>query len=309
MPSLETAASARVSRAAPLSFVPPLLPTLVSEPPVGDGWMHEIKHDGYRTLLIVERKRARAFTRRGLDWTENYAPICAAAEMLPCKAAILDGETVVQDERGVADFHALRRAIGSGGQGIVFFAFDLLHLDGRDLRGRPLAERRTLLRNVLGASGSKSPLQFSDHYEGDAKAFFDAVAKTGLEGIVSKRATSRYRSGQSTAWQKTKCEAEGEFVVVGAEPNPGGAPYALLAREEPGGLVYAGAAFVTLPADARKRFWTRSEQIKIPKPVRAAGLDTRKRKVSWFKPEIRVKAKHLRGGDMLRHARLTGLLS
>jgi hypothetical protein len=89
--------------------------------------------------------------------------------------------------------------------------------------------------------------------------------------------------------------------VAGAEPNPGGAPYALLAREEPDGLVYAGAAFVTLPADARERFWTRSEKIKIAKPVPARGLDARKRKVSWFRPDMRVKAKHLRGGDMLRH--------
>src|SRR5687768_1871055 len=96
--------------------------------------------------------------------------------------------------------------------------------------------------------------------------------------------------------------------LVSSEPNPGGAPYALLAREEGGELVYAGAAFVTLPAAARERFWTRSEQIKIPKPVRTEGLDTRKRKVSWFKPVMRVRAKHLRGGDMLRHARLTEVL-
>jgi ATP-dependent DNA ligase len=120
---------------------------------------------------------------------------------------------------------------------------------------------------------------------------------------------SRYRSGASRQWLKAKCEVESEFIVVGAEPNPGGAPYALLAREEPEGLVYAGAAFVTLPAEARERFWTRSEQIKIPKPVTARGLDTRKRKVSWFRPDMRVKAKHLRGGEMLRHGRLTGLVS
>jgi DNA ligase D-like protein (predicted ligase) len=256
MPSRTVANDRAPARAAKLGLVPPLLPTLVAEPPAGDGWLHEIKHDGYRTLVVVQGGRARVYTRRGNDWTDRYAPIAEHALKLPCKAAILDGEAVVQDARGIADFHALRSAIERGGRGIVFFAFDLLHLDGAGLRGRPLEERRELLRKLLRDAQAHSPIQFSDHFEGDAPAFFAAAQETGLEGIVSKRKGSRYRSGASRHWLKAKCEVESEFIVVGAEPNRGGAPYALLAREEPAGLVYAGAAFVTLPAEARERFWT-----------------------------------------------------
>ena len=128
-----------------------------------------------------------------------------------------------------------------------------------------------------------------------------------LEGIVSKRAGSRYKSGCCGFWQKTKCMTEGEFVVVGMEPNAGGAPFALLAREAAGGLVYAGAAFVTLPQPAREQFWTRTEAIKIPKAV-VPELRNGNRKASFVRPELRVRARHLRGEGMLRHATLTALL-
>ena len=291
-----------------LSFVAPVLPVLVDAPPSGEGWLHEIKHDGYRTLVALDGGRARVYTRRGHDWTDRYAGIAAAALALPCRSALLDGEAVVQDERGVADFHALRRVIERGGVVVVFYAFDLLRLDGRDLCNRPLVERRAALRELIG-SDPHSPVQFSDHVEAEGAAFYAAAEALGVEGIVSKRADSRYRSGRSAAWQKTKCETESEFVVVGAEPNRDGPPYALLAREEENGLVYAGSAFVTLPLADREKFWTRSELIKTKRPVPTHGLDTRKRKVSWFKPELRVRARHLKGGDMLRHARLTALVA
>jgi DNA ligase D-like protein (predicted ligase) len=297
------------ARAAKLGFVSPLLPTLVAEPPAGDGWLHEIKHDGYRTLVVIEHGRVRVYTRRGHDWTDRYASIAVAAAQLPCRSAILDGETIVQDAQGVADFHELRRAIESGGAGVLYYAFDLLHVDGCDLRSRPLVERRALLHELIGEPAPHSPLRFSDHFEGDGAAFFAAAEAAGVEGIVSKRVDSRYRSGRSDAWRKAKCETESEFVVIGAEPNRDGPPYALLARETDSGLVYAGSAFVTLSQAEKERFWPRSEAIKIRRPVPTEGLDTRKRKVSWFKPEMRVRARHMRGGDMLRHARLTEVIS
>ena len=125
----------------------------------------------------------------------------------------------------------------------------------------------------------------------------------GLEGIVSKRVTSRYKSGRSTVWLKTKCMVEGEFVVVGMEPNPGGAPFALLAREEEGELVYAGSAFVTLPQSERDRFWTSAETLKVKRP--AVKFAAGGRNATFVKPEIRVRAKHMRAEGMLRHASLT----
>jgi len=292
---------------ASLAFIPPLIPTLVEEPPAGEGWIHEIKHDGYRVQIIVDRGRARGFTRNGLDWTKRFGPVIDCAAGLRCTSAIIDGELVVQDERGLSDFHAVRAAIGTRPEKLALFAFDLLHLNGKDLRLRPLEERRTALRKLLGKDDPMRCIQFSDGHEGDGAAFFRAADAMGLEGIVSKRAGSLYKSGRSSAWLKTKCMTESEFVVVGMEANPGGAPFALLAREESEGLVYAGSAFVTLGAADRDRFWTTTAALKIPKAV-VSELRKGKRKASFVRPELRVRARHLKGGGMLRHASLTALL-
>src|SRR5688500_13797587 len=126
--SAERAASLRPGL---LGFVRPLLPALVEAPPAGAGWLHEIKHDGYRTLLVVEGGKARAFTKNGHNWTDKYRRVVDAAAKLPCATAIVDGEMVVQDDRGIADFSALRHAIFSEPHRLVFYAFDILHLDGR----------------------------------------------------------------------------------------------------------------------------------------------------------------------------------
>jgi DNA ligase D-like protein (predicted ligase) len=290
-----------------LAFVPPLIPTLVEKPPAGSGWIHEIKHDGYRVQIIVDRGRARGFTRNGLDWTKRFGPVIDCAASLRCTSAVIDGELVVQNESGLSDFHAVRAAIGARAEKLALFAFDLLHLDGEDLRLRPIGERRAALRKTLGEDDPTRCIQFSDGHEGDGAALFAAADQMGLEGIVSKRAGSLYKSGRSSAWLKTKCMTESEFVVVGMEANPGGAPYALLAREEEGGLVYAGSAFVTLGAADRDRFWTMTETLHVPKAV-VAELREGKRKATFVRPELRVRARHLKGGGMLRHASLTALL-
>jgi bifunctional non-homologous end joining protein LigD len=174
-----------------LGFTAPLLPTLVSGPPTGGGWLHEIKQDGYRTLVVVDHGKVRAFTRNGHDWTDRYSRVVACAAGLSCWSAILDGETVVQDERGHSDFPALRRALGQEPHRIVFFAFDLLHLDGEDLRGRPLVERRARLRELIGSSDPNCPIQFSEAIEADGAVVFAAAEPMGMEGIVSKQATSK----------------------------------------------------------------------------------------------------------------------
>jgi bifunctional non-homologous end joining protein LigD len=289
-----------------LRFIAPQMPTLVSEPPTGAGWLHEIKHDGYRSLLMVDDHRARAFSRNGHDWSEQYAPICIAATGLPCRSALIDGEVIVQDEVGRADFGALRSVIRFAPERLVFVAFDLLHLDGRDLRRSPLVERRAALRDLFADTGP--PFLFSEHHAGDGAALFAAAEQLGLEGIVSKRANSRYRSGPSKAWLKTKCMTESEFILVGMERNEGGPPFALLAREDQNGLTYCGSAFVTLPHPARDEFWSRAEALKMDRPV-LPELRKGRRKARFVRPELRVRAKHLRGGDMLRHATLAAVLA
>jgi DNA ligase D-like protein (predicted ligase) len=296
--------SSNPAEATSLAFIPPLTPTLVEEPPTGDGWLHEIKHDGFRTQLIVTSARARAFSRRGHDWSSRYPRIVTAAAGVPCQSAILDGEAIVQDEKGRSSielfYQDMERATGQA----VFLAFDLLHLDGTDLRKLPLEERRAALRTLIDPD-PLSGIQFSDALLGAGSEVFAAVEKLGLEGIISKRLGSRYRSGASRDWLKTKCMTEGEFVVVGAAPNPGGAPFALLAREGRAGLEYAGSAFVTLRDAERDRFWRAIEVLKIVKaPVPGIGS----RKASYCRPELKVRARHLRGEAMLRHASLTKVI-
>ena len=131
-------------------------------------------------------------------------------------------------------------------QRIVLFAFDLLHLNGQDLRGHPLLERRALLRKLIKPD-PRSPIQFSDHLEGDGAKFFKAAAELGLEGIVSKRAASRYRSGRSRSWLKTKNMVESEFILVGTDRDSDGVPWALLATERDGRLEFAGPAILNPP--------------------------------------------------------------
>ena len=298
----------RVSRALGpnprLAFIPPLSPTLSEAPPAGESWLHEIKHDGFRTELLIESGKARAISRRSLDWTARYRRIVAAAEALKCKSAIIDGEAVVQDELGRSDLAAFHSALDAEPHRVLLFAFDLLHLDSKDLRKEPIEERRARLQELLKPD-PHSGIQFSEAITGDGASIFAEAEKMGLEGIVSKRLGSRYKSGTSRDWLKTKAMVEGEFVVVGAAPNPRGAPFALLAREDGGALVYAGSAFVTLPGASRDRFWRTVEATKLKHSV-VAGIGSRK--ASFCQPALRVRAKHLRGESMLRHASLTALL-
>jgi len=133
-----------VPRVRPLTspiFIEPMLPSLVAEPPVSDNWQHEIKHDGYRTQLVIDRGQVRAFTRNRNDWTDRYPGIVAAAEDLRCRSAVMDGEVIVQDENGHSDFGAIRYAMANAPHRLVFFAFDAPFLNGEDLRDAPLEER------------------------------------------------------------------------------------------------------------------------------------------------------------------------
>lgn len=286
-----------------MAFIKPMLPTLVDEAPAGEGWTHEITYDGYRTELVVDADNVGAFTRNGHDRADRYISIANAAGQLPVLSAIIDGEMVVQDESGVTE--ALRGAIAGEPHRLVFFAFDLLHLDGKDLRRLPLEERRARLAALIGAPDPMATIQFFEAVAGEGAAVFPAAADMGLEGIVSKRLGSRYASGPTQDWLKTKAMVESEFVVVGVEPNLGGPPFALLARQTEAGLVYAGSAFVTLPQAERDRFWQAAEKLKVTEP----GIrDIRRAKVSFVKPALKLRAKHLRGGDMIRHASLSKLL-
>jgi DNA ligase D-like protein (predicted ligase) len=288
-----------------LRFIPPQLPSLTEHPPEGADWIHEVKHDGYRTMLLVERGNAVAYTRNGHDWSDLYRGIIAAARKLPCRSAILDGEVIVQDARGISDFEALQAALRSQAASLIFYAFDLLHLGGKDLRETPLIERRAKLQKLLGINPS-SPLQFSEEFVGDAAAFFRACAAHELEGIVSKLATSRYRSGRSKTWLKTKCFTESELTLLGIDRDrKTGAQRALLAKSERGQLVYAGPAFIALRGEPREDFEARVAKLRHERPVFSW---LRNRDARWVKPVMTLKVKHLAfGGGLLRHATVRGV--
>jgi bifunctional non-homologous end joining protein LigD len=181
-------------------------------------------------------------TRNGLDWTEKFAPLVEPLTRLPCRAALLDGEIAIADADGHTDFGALQEALSEGKGGFGYYLFDLLHLDGEDLRSLPLIERKAKLKSLLESAG-KGPLLYSDHIEDDAELIFARACDLKLEGIVSKNKKDPYRSARTNSWLKIKCGMEQEFVVIGWRPSDkAGREFSslLLAVHEEGKLRYAG---------------------------------------------------------------------
>jgi bifunctional non-homologous end joining protein LigD len=181
----------------PAGFIQPCRPTLVANPPAGPGWLHEAKHDGYRLLARKQGEDVALWTRYGTDFTDRLRGIAEAVRSLPVDSVLLDGEAVVLRSDGHSDFGALRTR--AGGERASFVAFDLLSLDGDDLKPAPLEERReALARLVAGVDGAR----FSAALTTEGATVFAHACKLGLEGIVSKRAGSRYKSGPSRNWLK-----------------------------------------------------------------------------------------------------------
>ena len=225
------------------AFIAPQLATLIDAPPQGRDWLHEIKYDGYRAIAAVAGGRAKIYTRNGLDWTDRFAPLVDPLTNLPCEHALFDGEIAIADREGHTNFSALQIALKEDGGGFGYYLFDLLALDGQDLRKRPLVERKDLLKKLLNGVPKQGPLLYSDHIEGDGARAFGHACDLKLEGIVSKQANAPYRSGRTKSWLKSKCGMEQEFVVIGWSPSDKvGRPFSsiLLGVNEDGELRYAG---------------------------------------------------------------------
>ncbi|BCP51558.1 ATP-dependent DNA ligase [Kaistia sp. 32K] len=202
-----------------LNFVEPALATLADTPPAGARWIHEIKFDGYRLQAHVAAGRVKLLTRTGLDWTKKFGKeIVAALQALPLGTALIDGELVVETASGASDFSALQADLSEGrSDRFIFYAFDLIYLDGYDLRELPLSERKQVLAQVV-ADGAPL-LRLSQHFEEDGAVVFHHAQRLGLEGIVSKVLDSPYRSGRSKTWLKTKSSQRQEFVIGGYVPS------------------------------------------------------------------------------------------
>ncbi|WP_366512625.1 ATP-dependent DNA ligase [Mesorhizobium sp.] len=271
----------------------------MAKPPEGEHWIHEIKLDGYRSQIVINSPEdIRVYTKTGADWTSKYAGLVEAARELEVENAIIDGEAVVTNEAGLPDFAALQKAVYSDPYAMYLGVFDILHLDGRDLRDIGCKARREILYDITNPN---SRIQFSGAIPGDPKAIFYLADRAGLEGIVSKRADSKYRSGPTTNWLKTKSFTVDEFELLGIEREPGKAAFALLA--EPGTGKYVGSAFISVNRDMKERLWKRVQEYAGPPPKAMKKRPA----TQWVKPGVKLRVKHLRGDHShIRHASLLG---
>ena len=183
-----------------LGIIEPCLPSPAKAPPSGLGWIHEIKHDGFRILARKDAAGVRLITRHRNDFSSRFPFIAMAVGKLPVRSCLIDGEAIVCDENGLADFELIRR--DGAGESAVLCAFDLLELDGQDLRRRPIEERKGLLAKLL--NGQQTSIVLNQVYEGDGTIVFGLACRLGCEGIVSKQLGSIYRRGRSPLWLKVK---------------------------------------------------------------------------------------------------------
>src|SRR5262245_43573522 len=200
-------------------FVQPMAARVVERLPEGADWMYEVKFDGYRALLIKSGDRVQVRSRNDKDMTRTYPSVTAAAKRIRARDAVVDGELVAVDTDGRPSFQALQHPAAHTGHVVVFYAFDLLHLEGEDLTGAPLHARRARLPQVLDGSG----VLLSIELEGTAQEVIDAVTGLGLEGVVAKRKASKYTPGErNNSWVKLKLDRQQEFVIGGYRPGPNG---------------------------------------------------------------------------------------
>jgi len=277
-----------------LKFVAPLTPTLVAKPPEGEGWVHEVKFDGYRSQMIIDDDGTRIYTRNGHDWSAKYRDLVKEGKSLGVESAVIDGEIIALNDAGLSSFKVLQNALRSRQHDLYFVAFDLLHLNGHDLRDMPLEDRREILAALI-PDGSR--IQFSQPLPGDAKAIFHLVDQAGLEGMVSKQRDSKYRSGPSTSWLKAKCYSIDEYDLLGVEREAGKPAFALMAERGTGR--YVGTAFINSNRAIRERLWQRVQEHAGPAPQ---GM--KRPATQWVKPGLIGRVKHLRGEEDLRHASL-----
>jgi bifunctional non-homologous end joining protein LigD len=227
----------------PLTFSPQLA-TLVQEAPAGEGWIYEMKFDGYRVLARVEGEDVRLFTRNGNDWSARMPRLRDEVRALGLASAWIDGEVVVLDDHGRPSFQKLQNAFDARStQGLVYFVFDLPHFGGHDLTRVPLIERRRVLEDAL-ASGASPHVRFSEHFDAPGRELLATACKQGLEGLIGKVADAPYVSRRTTAWIKLKCTRRQEFVIAGYT-DPRGSRNAfgsllLGIHDREGRLVYAG---------------------------------------------------------------------
>jgi bifunctional non-homologous end joining protein LigD len=282
--------------------------TLVDSVPTGTGWIHEVKYDGYRALVAVGGGKAKVFTRSGLDWTDKFAAIANAAAALPVGSALIDGE-IVAFKDGRPDFSTLKDAISAGGD-MIFFAFDLLELDGETLVKLPNVLRKDRLRAIIPKGNGR--IQFADHIVGEGEKLFTAMCREGYEGIVAKRADAPYIGKRTQTWLKVKCTRRQEFVIVGwtESDKSRGFRALLLGAHEGKELRYAGKVGTGFSQSLMTELLAKLEKIERKSPtVDAPRAATRG--AHWVTPKLvaEIAFTETTPDGVLRHPSFLGLRS
>jgi bifunctional non-homologous end joining protein LigD len=298
---------------APPDFVAPCLARLEAQAPGGAGWVHEIKFDGYRMQARLERGRVELKTRTGLDWTEKFKPIAEAAAKLPADDALIDGEIVVDVGSGISDFSTLQADLSSGRTDrFVYYVFDLLFLDGEDLRKRPLLERKAALAKLVGKKRD-GRVRLSEDFAEPGPAVLKHACQLGLEGIISKQRAAPYRSGRTGDWLKIKCSDRQEFVIAGYKDStvgPGLIGALALGYYQDGALRYAGRVGTGYTQKLARDLYRRLQPLRQDKAPFATRLETAQRRgVHWVKPELvaEIDSRGFTADQILRHPSFKGL--
>ena len=294
----------------------PQLATLVSTPPSGDNWLHEIKFDGYRIGCRVLNGRATLISRNGHDWTDRLPDIGDAAVKLGVRDALLDGEVVVVLPDGRTSFGQLQQVIAGRGDraSLVYFVFDLLRLEGEPLDRLPLDARKAQLRSLIPGQPI-SRIRYADHVVGQGRAFFDLARQRGLEGIVSKRRDLPYHGGQHRGWTKTKCTLRQEFVIGGFTDPTGmrqGIGALVIGHYDGTRLVCAGRVGTGFTADVARDLRRRLDAILQPScPFDPPPAGTLGRRAHWVTPTLvcEVQFTEWTGDGNVRHPSFQGLRS
>jgi bifunctional non-homologous end joining protein LigD len=279
-------------------FIAPQLARQSFAPPASGAWIHELKLDGYRIQIHIQRAgqnkksapQIALLTRKGLDWTRKMPELAKASERLPVQSAILDGELVVLDENGASSFDALQAAFQNGeAKHMLYFAFDLLHLNGHNLRKLTLLERKRLLAQILLDSNEDSAIKVSEHFTASGTVVFAKACELGAEGIISKLASAPYASGRGDAWLKSKCGQEQEFVIGGFTDPANGGPgigAILVGYYEGATLHYAGRSGTGFTQASSLSLRKRLDKLAQNKPAFAAVQKEAAKGVHWVQPKL-----------------------